>query len=226
MTLHFLKEQYLIKKRRAIINGWLAKEYPFFMMGKKNVIFLHIPKTAGTSIRETLLFYPPFGKILQYDQHHTAKQILYLIGKEKWEESFKFCFVRNPWDRLLSQHRYFVRQGKIKEEDKDFKHWAKRRFAIANERDPLRKQNRHFYPASDWMKDKKGNLMEIDFIGRFENLENDFKILCDKLNWHTELKTMNIAPTKINYRDAYDEELRELTEDFFKEDVERFGYSF
>ncbi len=226
MTIHFLKEQYLIRKRKTIIKGWLPKQYPFYMMGRKNIIFLHIPKTAGTSIRETLLFYPPYSKIMQYDQHHTTKQILYLIGKERWDNCFKFCFVRNPWDRLLSQHKYFLRKGKLKREDTHFLDWGKRRINIALERDPLKKQDRHFYPTSDWMKNRKGELMDFDFIGRFENLEEDFEKLCQQLNWPATLKKMNVSPEKTSYQDFYDNELKEMVGVFFKEDIERFSYVF
>ncbi len=227
MTIHFLKEQYLIKKRNAIIRGWIPREYPFYMMGKKDIVFLHIPKTAGTSIRESLLFYPPNGKIMQYDQHHTSKQILYLIGQKKWDQSFKFCFVRNPFDRFLSQHRYFLRKGKLKDQkENDFQFWARKRINIALKFDPLRRQDHHFYPASDWMKNRKGDLLEMDFIGRFENLEEDYQKLIQILNWPADLKTMNIAPQKIDYRKAYDDELIEMTASFFKEDIERFNYTF
>ncbi len=226
MTFQYLHEQYLIRKRGLIRKGWLPKRYPFHMMGRKDVIFLHIPKTAGTSIRETLLFYPPFRGINQYDQHHTTRQILYLIGKERWEACFTFCFVRNPWERLLSQHRYFVRKGVIDGKHREFEYWAKKKINNALENDPLKRQNRHFYPASDWMKDKHGHFIEPDFIGRFEYVERDFSLICKQLNWNASLKQMNIAPQKIDFRKAYNDDLRVLVTLFFKEDIERFGYQF
>lgn len=226
MTTQYLHEQYLIRKRRLIKEGFLPKNYPFYMMGRKRVIFLHIPKTAGTSIRETLLFYPPFRGINQYDQHHTTRQILYLIGKKEWEAAFTFCFVRNPWDRLLSQHRYFVRKEIISGQNTDFNYWATKKINKALEFDPLRKQNKHFYPACDWMKDKHNNLLLPDFIGKFENVEKDFQFICEKLNWKAELKTMNIAPEKLSYQNYYNNELNDLVHLFFKEDIERFGYVF
>lgn len=226
MTIQFLYEQYLIRKRGLIKEGYFKKQYPFFMMGRKRVIFLHIPKTAGTSIRETLLFYPPFRGINQYDQHHTTRQILYLIGKEEWKNSFTFCFVRNPWDRLLSQHRYFVRKKIITEKDTNFNYWANRKINNALKNDPLKLLNKHFYPASDWMKDKHGNLMQPNFIGRFENVENDFQEICKELNWTASLKQMNIAPNKTNYKNHYDNNLNDLVHLFFKEDIERFNYTF
>lgn len=226
MTIQYLYEQYLIKKRRLIKGGFLPKDYPFHMMGRKSVIFLHIPKTAGTSIRETLLFYPPFRGINQYDQHHTTQQILYLIGKKKWEDCFTFCFVRNPWDRLLSQHRYFVRKKIIINENTNFNYWASKKINNALQNDPLKRQNKHFYPACDWMKDKHGHLLLPDFIGKFENVAEDFQIVCKKLNWTAQLKTMNTAPQKIDYRAYYDNNLNDLVHLFFKEDIERFGYGF
>lgn len=152
--------------------------------------------------------------------------MIYLIGKEKWKECFTFCFVRNPWDRLLSQHRYFARKNELKEKDLDFNYWASRKINFALKNDPLRRMNKHFYPACDWMKDKHGNLMLPDFVGRFENVENDFQEICEKINWKGRLKEMNIAPNKIDYREYYDTPLNELVHLFFKEDIDRFGYTF
>lgn len=217
---------YIIRKRRAIREGKLRRQYPFYMMGRQDVIFLHIPKTAGTSVRETLIFYPPYGKIGQYDQHHTTRQILYLIGEERWAECFKFCFVRNPWDRLLSQHRYFARKGKLEGKDLDFLYWAEARISDALQNDPQCYKEEHFYPATDWMRDKKGRVREMDFIGRFENLEADYAFIAKKLDWQHPLKRMNVAPQPMDYRTAYTDELAALVADFFKEDIERFGYRF
>ncbi len=226
LTIQFLKEQYFIKKRKAILKGWLNKKHPFWMMGKKNVIFLHIPKTAGTSIRESLIFYPAFSDILQYDQHHTTKQILYLIGEKKWQQSFTFCFVRNPWDRFFSQHQYFLRKKIIQKKEINFDYWAKKMIEETYKNDPQKKQNIHFYPASDWMKNRDGKIMNFDFIGKFENIKNDFNNLCQILNWQTPLKKMNTAPQFIDYKTVYSPSLIDETTQFFQEDIEKWNYSF
>ena len=226
MTIQYLHELYLTGKRRLIKEGYLPRSYPFYMMGRKKVIFLHIPKTAGTSIRNTLFFNPPFRGIDQYGKHHTTREILYLIGKEEWDAAFTFCFVRNPWGRLLSQHNYFVRKKIISGESVDFNYWAKKSIDYALEFDPLKKQNKHFYPACDWMKDEHNNLLLPDFIGKFETVGKDFQLICEKLNWKPELKRMNIAPQKLNHRDHYDTALNDLVHLFYKEDIERFDYVF
>src|SRR5258707_7699115 len=64
-------------------------------------IFIHIPKTAGTSLSQAL-----FGR---HSRH--IPYIEYEKGNpRKFRQYFKFTFVRNPWDRLVSTY-FFLKQG-------------------------------------------------------------------------------------------------------------------
>lgn len=64
------------------------------------LVFIHIPKNAGTAItrNEKIKF--------QMEGHHKWFDHKNLLGKQKWEEYFKFSVVRNPWDRVLSNYKY------------------------------------------------------------------------------------------------------------------------
>lgn len=73
---------------------------------KYKFIFVHIPKTAGTSIGNALTTVMPrfgYGSITPAgtDKH---QHVLDLIGLQKSEDYFKFAFVRNPWDRHVSNY--------------------------------------------------------------------------------------------------------------------------
>ena len=76
----------------------------------KKFIFIHIPKTGGSSIEivlkefinencnimgENTYFYPDI-------KHYTATELLNRYGENKFNDYLKFCVIRNPWDRLLS----------------------------------------------------------------------------------------------------------------------------
>jgi hypothetical protein len=62
-------------------------------------IFIHIPKTAGASIALSLFNEPP---------RHVHYRDFEIANPDKFRRYFKFAFVRNPWDRLVSSYFYFA----------------------------------------------------------------------------------------------------------------------
>lgn len=96
-------------------------------------------------------------------QHMGAKEIITRIPQEIWKNYFKFCFVRNPWDRAVSKF-YWDKEDEHKGEvfsiDDSFK-----------VSDPS--ENVDIYSID-------GEIV-VDYIGRFENLENDLKEISAKI---------------------------------------------
>jgi hypothetical protein len=90
----------------------------------RKIIFIHIPKTGGSSMEDMLWAYPRHVSDLwmgtvrpgynKYQsgglQHLTALQIRQEVGHEIFNASFKFALVRNPVDRLISQFNYLNRR--------------------------------------------------------------------------------------------------------------------
>jgi hypothetical protein len=60
-------------------------------------IFVHIQKTGGQSIRALFSDGPPDA-----NYHRQARELRSVYGEDAWRQCFKFAFVRNPWDRLVS----------------------------------------------------------------------------------------------------------------------------
>ncbi len=179
-------------------------------------VLVHINKTGGTSVEKALGM--PF-------QHRTALEFIELMGPRRWEDTFTFTFVRNPWDKVASHYRYRIKtnQTGLGVDPISFTDWVRRAYG---DRDPRYfDQPRMFMPQSRWVCDEDGALL-VDFVGRFEQLEDDFAEVCRRLGRRAELPHLKSSSAGRDYRDLYDAESVEIVRDRFAEDLERFGYSF
>ena len=154
----------------------------------QNFVFVHVPKTGGTSIREAL------GMSTSY--HFTACEIWHMFP-DLWNK-FSFAFVRNPWDRLVS----YMCSLPVK---------------VPLDQLELR-------PQVDFVFDEDGRPV-VDFVGRFENLAEDFATICHLLDITTALPHVNRSEHR-NFREYYDDATRQFVADTYKEDIGRFGYTF
>ena len=193
---------------------------------KHKFIFVHINKTAGTSIGNIL------GKLSrnQIGKHQSIKEYSKLADNAHgFENYFKFTFVRNSWDRFLSLYKYRVKtnQTKLRRRPVSFKEWAKniydknpKHYNIPNELQLLMLSEQ-----LDWITDTTGKV-NMDFIGRFENLQEDFNTVCDKIGIPKQkLPHINKTEHK-HYTEYYDDETREIVTEKYAKDIEYFGYEF
>ena len=142
-----------------------------------------------------------------------------------WKNYFKFAFVRNPWDLLVSLYFHYVRINCM---HLTFEEFLGQTLAI---KDPFsrgdNKYDLHYNSLTnmDWVADENGNQL-VDFIGRFENLQEDFNTICDKIGIpRQELPHKNKTNHK-HYTEYYDDETRDLVEEKYAKDLEYFGYKF
>jgi hypothetical protein len=202
---------------------------------------VEVPKTGSTSIKAIIGSPPkPHENIWQIkyemENHWThyggmANRILqsvYLflprkhrmdIGIRQFNSYFKFGFVRNPWDRTVSL--YERREG-LRMRDKmtfeEFVNWIKYSSSTCIHPVPHRNQ-------LDWFIDPHGNVI-IDFIGKFENLHEDWTFVCKKTGIEKQLPHENMNPRKKNYTEYYTAATRNIIAEKFKVDIEYFGYEF
>lgn len=80
----------------------------------KGFFFVHIPKTAGTSISTVIVNSQKYRVNFSPTEHATASQIIKILGRNS-KKFYSFSFVRNPWDRLNSLY-HFLCQKKLSEE--------------------------------------------------------------------------------------------------------------
>ena len=191
--------------------------FPFSIgRNKRKIIFVHINKTGGVSIEQALGF--------SEKQHKTALEFKEQLGQKRWDKAYKFSIIRNPWDKVVSQyfHRIKTNQTGLVSNPIEFKKWVKLTYGEQNPKyydDP-----KYFMPHLNWLTDEKGEVI-VDFIGRFENLDNDFQHICERTSVKAELHFMNKSEHR-EYQYYYDSETREIVGKWFKKDIEIFKYTF
>jgi len=191
-------------------------------------LFIHIPKTGGCSLKKSLVSVD--GDFI--DTKH--KKIKRLRTEFKLHEYFKFAFVRNPWDRFVSAYFYLkeVQNNPNHEWPSDI--WKSN--VINNDFDTFSKFVRsgiwkgsrwfHFYPQYDYIVNGHNKDIDIDFVGRFENLQEDFDKVCE----HIGLSPQKLIPTNISrhkhYTEYYNEDTKKIIADYYRKDIEYFRYVF
>lgn len=191
---------------------------------KNKVIFIHVPKVAGTGLQKSLGF----------SVGHTHLYIYELKNRKNFNEYFKIGFVRNPWDRLVSAFFYIKQGGNKSDYDLMLKDKLERvdtfeKFVLELDNNiEFRKEILNIIVFSSqycWLMNLMGEV-GVDYVGRFENLEEDFLILKEKLHRKdAKLKKHNTSNHK-PYWTYYNEETVEIVRKIYSKDVIAFNYDF
>lgn len=190
---------------------------------KHKFIFFHIPKCAGSSIFhglcENLKYYNSESQttvnsdiaILATNnlklsnstiKQHLSFRFVDLCFNIDLNDYFKFSFVRNPWDRLISY--YFYQNIQI-----PFNEYAKNSCDC----------------QFNWIK-KNEEELGVDFVGKTENLQEDFDKVCETIGIDKfELSHRNKSQ-RPNYQDYYNEESKRYVLENYKKDIDIFNYNF
>ena len=179
-------------------------------------IFIHINKTAGTSIGEAI------G--LPVKDHLTAKEVIARVGEQEWNRAFKFTLVRNPWDKAVSLYEYRRKKNRteIASRGISFSDWVA--VTYGENKDFFYYNVRAFQPQVEWLKDSKGKIT-VDFIGKFESINEDFNHIMRTIGVDAVLPHRN-ASKRDTYHSYYNDETRKTVARWFHEDIEAFGYKF
>lgn len=145
-----------------------------------------------------------------YYEHIPAWRIRTYVGDEIWRRYFKFTFERNPWDRQVSYYH-------LKTKSKDA--------AICFDR--FNRNRRRAY-VSNWSLYTIENNIALDFVGRYETLEQDFATVLDVIGMPEtiSLAKMNVSNRIRDYRSYYTNQSRAMIGDWYEPEIEHFGYTF
>jgi chondroitin 4-sulfotransferase 11 len=167
--------------------------------------------------------------ILYADRHYPIEHYKNSCPVE-YGRYFKFGFVRNPWDRLYSQYRYLRFTAKFDHAQCAFSTWIERcADALETSDEYLFGRNRknfelHMMSQYRWL--SIDGVQAVDYIGRFENIQDDFDLVARKLGANLLLPHENKGVAGLNYRDAYNDKIIDIVRMLSTEDIEKFGYSF
>jgi len=193
------------------------KPSPLRQGNNRSFIFVHINKTAGTSIGKAI------GLAVKH--HLTAKEIIARIGREEWDKAYKFTIVRNPWDKVVSHYEYRRKKNKtqIATRNISFTEWVT--MTYGEDRDSFYYDNpKSFQAQVEWLKDDLGEI-SIDYIGRFESINQDFNHVKHIIGIDTGLPHLN-ASNRASFQSYYNDGTREIVAQWFREDIEAFDYRF
>ena len=201
---------------------------------KHGYVYVHVYKVAGQSVKLALRRYhyrylpglrTPIAHLVELpmaysfrplDAHATAVQIRDMLGPEEYNKLFSFSFVRNPWDWQVSLY-HFIQKNKL--------NYQRRMVSEMSFPDYIKwRVEEDCHLQSEFVVDRHGETI-VDFVGKYENLSDDFAQICSKIGVDASLPHVN-ASEHAAFRSYYDDHTAALIGEAFKEDVERFGYSF
>ena len=195
----------------------------------KKFLFIHIPKTAGNAVQKVLM---PYSDDEIYRESHKdgklndfeVKNELGICRKHEWvgpyienpealgvsvEDYFKFSVVRNPWERMVSWYCYtFPRISQEIDKDHFFENGLGRNM-------PAMKDYLYY--------DGKN---QMDYIVRYENLEEGFKEVCLKLDIPFKGFEVTNPSTHPHYSNFYNDDSLSKIDELYGDDAKIFNYSY
>ena len=211
---------YILKYRTFSIDKRSRLIHQQLLDFKKNQsIFIHIPKNAGNSVFN--LVYGRAG-----NAHITIKEYMSLMNKRDFNSYFKFAIVRNPYSRLESAYFYLKSGGRKAPLDliyqKKIKEFDTFEIFVCNFfKDDEYLNIHHFTPQFHWLIDNDGNL-SMDYIGRYEKIEEFFDKLIKKFQITSSVKFHNRTAVKKDIK--YTVTMKEIINKVYAKDFEFFNY--
>ena len=204
-------------EKRQQLEEWLC-DRTFIVCHDHSFVYMKATRTGGTSMFQGAMQRKMLLDLRTRSENEKELEVWRKnVTLEQWDKYFKFAFVRNPWDRLVSIYTYAVKLRGIDVSFRDF---------VLNicdfDSDPF--IVRHREPCSLYTHFDGEQV--IDFVGRYENLQIDFSKMC-KMIGVDSVTLPHISKTgHDHYVDYYDEETKVVVCEEYRGDVENYGYEF
>jgi hypothetical protein len=214
-------------------------------------IFVHIPKTAGTSLSSVLKPYtnycdleiggtsfgeqiqPAYIKRFGLAKHSTAATIRGVVGTVVWSKYFSFSFVRNPFARCLSTFHFLRKWEGLDPEYaaiiKRFKSFEE--YVLSDIWLESHGPDDIFRPQMYWLKTPNKADVLVDFVGHVERINEDMAYVMDMIG-NAKMRKQLISVPQLNTtkqssaKDITNAAVIEKIVNKYKVDFDTFGYSF
>jgi len=199
--------------------------------GTTTLLFVHTPRTGGTSVRQALISCGHYNSMLYVAKAYNPQEDLdhrdnkfnphldyRSVSLELLENVYSISFVRNPWDRFVSWYRY-------SNSELTFDRFVRVKLGLEPEPEGKRNSNRERNPST-----QEAYWLHSDLVFRFEDLESEVRRLADLLYLKLHLKWLNgsrsLQEQHKGYRDYYDPETVRLVAEAEEPTISTFGYEF
>lgn len=209
------------------------------LVKQNNFIFFHLYKCGGMSLRKFLQdnvqdmseiqggHSCPLDMKIHYEKNNKAKQ---------FQDIFKFTFIRNPFDFMVSTYFYgksytnHFMHDDIINNNMDMEKFIPYYFKVREQhKNPKVRPfgSNKVVTFKDWLLDNDGNTI-VDFIGKIEQYNDDMLIISDKIGLDkNEVPLVNVNPNRSkNYREYYNSNSKRMIEKNFEWELDTFKYTF
>lgn len=209
---------------------------------EKKFLFIHVPKTGGNSIQQNLRDFSEdkiesrlrhqdgienFG--VTNDKYGTKKHsplshYKEVVDPHMFKSLFKFSTIRNPWDMCISFY-FSPHRGKIDWDRDKFKEFIQNKKSLMHyisTESYIEKINRKLKLTR--LNEYKPLTNDIDFLIRFENLNEDFRKVCEIIEIPFKELPHRNKSSRYHYTKYYDSELIELVKKKFKKEIKYANY--
>lgn len=218
---------------------------------EKNIFNIFTEKLARKSLVFSNFFPTPIkqnnqnslGLCSSIGKHSSAQEILNVIDPYLFQKSFKFSFVRNPWDQVVSFYNHLRKplylpqyKGKLLNPynacktalECDFPTWVIEIYERRQSQDEMFRTNNpvdHFKNQHEWLYSLDGEML-VDYIGKYESLSKDLEIIGKRIGIDFSSIPIKNKSQRRNYREYYDSTTKDIIGSFFLKDIQLFNYNF